>query len=489
MVDHIEGLPRTQTLLLPKTLEEYVEQDTPARFINAWVDSQNLQALGFTHTIPNENGAPSYDPKDLIKLHLYGCLNHVRSSRKLERQCCINVEVMWIMRGLRPGFKTIADFRKDNVACIKPLFKEFVKFCMALGLYGAELIGIDGSKFKAVNAQEKCLTQKTLAKRIELIEKSAKQMEMIEKETERFLEELDAADKEEENRAKHAWEDKVKALLRKKGKCEELLKQMKVSGQSEVSLTDPECRLMKNRGRVEPCYNVQAAVDAKNRLIVDYKVTNEATDNHALSPLAKAAKETLEVEHIDVVADAGFSDSLEIKECVDNGITPYVAQQRHQGPKRDVPAPGFSVDKFTYDKGMDVCVCPAGKKLEFFSCAIVNGKKMRIYKSRNDACFSCKFFMTKCSKNKGGRWIWRWEHEEVMDEMRKRLRLHPEVMDKRKEVVEHPFGTVKRAFNAGYLLLKGLRKVDGEVGFTMIAYNMRRALNILGSGALVQAIG
>ena len=218
-------------------------------------------------------------------------------------------------------------------------------------------------------------------------------------------------------------------------------------------------------------------------------MTNEATDNHALSPLAKAAKETLEVEHINVVADAGLSDSLEIKECVDNGITPYVAQQKHQGPKRDVPAPGFSVDKFIYDKSMDVYVCPAGKKLEFAYCAVVEGKKMRIYKSKNGACFSCEFFMTKCSKNKLGKMILRWEHEEVMDEMRERLRLHPEVMDKRKEVAEHPFGTMKRASNAGYLLLKGLRKVDGEVGFTMIAYNMRRALNILGPLVLIQAIG
>ena len=217
MVNTIQGLPRNQTLLLPKTLEEYVQQDNPVRFIDAWVDAQNLQTLLFTHTIPNEEGRPFYDPKDLCKLYLYGGLYHTRSSRKLERQCQVNLEVIWLMKALTPDYKTIADFRKDNVQCIKALFKEFVKLCMGLGLYGGELIGTDGSKFKAVNAKEKHFTQQTLAKRIKLIEESVQ----------RYLEELDAADKQEENEAKHAWEEKVKTLLSKKEKCEELLKRMK----------------------------------------------------------------------------------------------------------------------------------------------------------------------------------------------------------------------------------------------------------------------
>lgn len=479
MVNTIQGLPRNQTFLLPKTLEEYVQQDNPVRFIDAWIDAQNLQTLLFTHTIPNEEGRPFYDPKDLCKLYLYGGLYHARSSRKLERQCQVNLEVIWLMKGLTPDYKTIADFRKDNVQCIKALFKEFVKLCMGLGLYGGELIGTDGSKFKAVNAKEKHFTQQTLAKRIKLIEESVQ----------RYLEELDAADKQEENEAKHAWEEKVKTLLKKKEKCQELLSEMKHSGQNEVALSDPECRLMKTRGGIESCYNVHTAVDAKNHLIVDYDVTNAPSDNHELCSIAKNAKETLGVERIKVVADNGFQDALEIKECVDNGITPYVAQKRNSnGGHGDVPTAEFSADRFVYDKGADVYVCPAGQRLEFYYSAVMGGKKMRIYKSKTGACFSCRFFMTKCTKFKDGRWVHRWEHEEVMDELRERLRLHPEVMDKRKELVEHPFGTVKRAFGAGYLLLRGLGKVSGEVGFTMIAYNMRRALNILGPKALMQAL-
>ncbi len=481
MSEHVEGLNRDQTLLFPKTLEEYVNQDNPVRFIEAFVDSLNLEKMGFTHAAPVETGRPSYNPKDLLKLYIYGYLNQARSSRKLERECQRNIEAIWLMKKLTPDHKTIADFRKDNAQCIKAVFKEFVKLCMGLDLYGAELIAVDGSKFKAVNAKEKHFTQKTLAKRVELIEKSAT----------RYLEELDAADREEEqNQAKHVWEEKVKALLSKKEKCEELLKRMKESGQNEVALTDPECRLMKTRGGIESCYNVETAVDAKNHLIVDYGVTNAPSDNHELCSIAKSAKETFGVERIEVVADNGFHDALEIKKCVDNGITPYVAQKRiSNGGHGEVPTAEFSADKFIYDKNADLYVCPAGQKLEFYYSTVMEGKRMRVYNSRAGACFSCGFFMTKCTRFKVGRWIRRWEHEEVLEDMKRRLWLHPEVMDLRKELVEHPFGTMKRAFGAGYLLLKGLRKVGGEVGFTMLAYNIRRVLNILGPKALMAAFG
>jgi transposase len=492
MSQYIEGGPRTQTILLPKTLEEAVEKDNPVRFIDAWINSLNMEKIGFTHTTPQETGRPPYNPKDLAKLYLYGGLNHVRSSRKLERECHTNTEAMWLMKGLTPDFKTIADFRKDNPQAIKALFKEFVSFCKRLNLYGAQLIAVDGTKLKAQNALDKDFNQKTLAKRIKLLEKSVT----------RYIEELDAADEEEEadeqqaardvekNQADQFWVDKVGALLEKKDKCEELLKQMKDSGQNEVAFTDPECRLMKNRGRVEPCYNVQTAVDAENHLIVDYAVTNEATDINELASLAVAAKETLGVEHLDVTADKGYDDFLQIKECVDNGVTPYVAQQKHPGPNRGgVPSPEFTADKFTYDNEADVYVCPAGQRLSFWHSNVRGEMDLRVYKCKNGICSSCRFFMVKCTTNKLGRLILRWVHEEIIDEMKERLRLHPEVMDKRKELAEHPFGTIKRAFGWSYLLLKGLLKVGGEVGFTMIAYNMRRALNILGPAALIGALG
>ncbi|HKM60105.1 MAG TPA: IS1182 family transposase, partial [Candidatus Bathyarchaeia archaeon] len=405
MSEHVEGLNRDQTLLFPETLEKYVDQDNPVRFIDAFIESLNSEKIGFTHAIPAETGRPSYNPKDLLKLYVYGYLNQVRTSRRLERECHRNIEVIWLMKKLTPDYKTIADFRKDNAAGIKAVFKEFVKLCIGLGLYGKELIAVDGSKFKAVNAKEKHFNQKTLAKRIELIEKSS----------ERYLEALDAADKQEEqNQAKHVWEDKIKELLSKKETCEELLGQMKASGQNEVALTDPQCRLMKTRGGIEPGYNVEAAVDAKNHLIVDYEVTNAQSDNHELCSIAKSAMETFGVERIGAVADNGFFDSLEIKKCVDSGIVPYVAFQRKStGGHGGVPTPEFSSDKFTYKENADLYVCPAGQKLEFYYSTVIDGKRMRVYRSKADACFSCQFYMTNCTRFKVGRWIRRWEHEWV----------------------------------------------------------------------------
>lgn len=242
-----------------------------------------MEKLGFIHATPNETGAPSYDPKDLTKLYLYGALNHVRTSRKLERECHRNLEAIWLMKNLTPDHKTIANFRKDNAHVIKAVFKEFVQFCKNLDLYGAELIALDGSKFIAQNSKDKACTQKGLTKYIKVIEES----------TQRYLEELDAADNEEENQTSPLWENKVKAILAKKEECEKLLRKMKETGQTEVELTDPECRLMKNRDKIEPCYNVHTAVDAKNHLIVEYDVTNAPNDTHALSSLSKSAKEAL----------------------------------------------------------------------------------------------------------------------------------------------------------------------------------------------------
>ena len=490
MVDHIQGIPRDQTFLLPNTIEQYVQKYSPVKFINAYINKLDMEKLGFTHAIPQENGAPSYDPKDLTKLYLYGGLNHIRSSRTLERECQTNTEAIWLLKGLKPDFKTIADFRHDNADAIGALFKDFVAFLKDLSLYGAQQITVDGCKLKAVNSIDRDFNQKTLAKRIKLMEKSVT----------RYLEELDATDEQEaaddkqtatevEEQAKAFQVDKVAALLEKRDKCEELLGKMQKRDQKEVAFTDPECRLMKNHGKIEPCYNVQAAVDAKNHLIVDYKVTNEASDVNLLSEVAISAKQTLGVERIDCISDKGYFDSLQIKKCIDNGVVPYVAVKKcSSGPGQcGVPSAEFTADKFTYDKSADVYVCPGGQHLLFYCSTVRKGMDMRLYKCREGVCSSCEFFMTRCTKNRGGRVILRWVHQEVIDEMKQRLRLHPEVMDERKKIAEHPFGTIKRAFGAGYLLLKGLRRVGGEVGLLMIAYNLRRALNILGVEALMQA--
>ena len=274
--------------------------------------------------------------------------------------------------------------------------------------------------------------------------------------------------------------------MNRKEEYTELLRKLKESKQNEVSQVDPDCRLMKNRGRIEPCYNGQVAVDAKNHLIVDYNVTNAPADNCQLSPMAIGAKKMLGAKNLEAVADKGYFSFVQIKDCVDNGIIPYVPEQNRYGvgfvKRKGVPTREYHVDKFVYDLGTDTFVCPAGNKLVFSYLDHAHQKNIRVY--RTEACFSCEFFMTKCTLNKHGRTLWRWEHAEVLDELRERMLREPKKMALRKSLVEHPFGTMKRAFNQGYLLLKGTRKVRGEVGYTMLAYNIRRVLNILGPGLM-----
>ena len=267
---------------------------------------------------------------------------------------------------------------------------------------------------------------------------------------------------------------------------------MKEMGQEEVSLTDPDSRLMKNNGKLDVCYNVETAFDSKDKLVVDYDVTNSATDQDQLSPIAKSAKETLGVERIGVTADTGFSSAVGIKECLDSGITPYVPElprsPKGTALKSGIPTPEFYKDRFAYDRENDVYICPAGQRLGFLYWLEDDGKRFGAYRTARGVCSSCPFFMTKCTRNRNdGRTMLRWEHEKVLEETRARLKA-PDGRSKllvRKELCEHPFGTMKRAFNQGYLLLKSLRKARGETGFTMLACNMRRATNILGVKALL----
>jgi transposase len=477
MSEHVQGLNRNQTALFPDTLEGYVEKENPVRFIDALVDSLNMEKLGFKHSTPTEVGRPSYNPSDLLKLYLYGYLNQVRSSRKLERECHRNIEVMWLMRKLAPDFKTIADFRKDNINCIKGVFKEFVKLCISLDLFGAKCVVIDGTKFKAVNSLDSNFNRKKLSYR----------MEKVDEHVTKYLAEIQEEDcKEEQANSQHVemLQEKVQKLMKQKVEYADLLNKLKESKQNEVSMVDPDCRLMKNRGRIEPCYNGQVAVDDKNHLIVDYNVTNAQNDNCQLSSIAKGAKDMLGAERLDAVADKGYFSFVQIKNCVDSGITPYVPEQNRYGvgfvKRKGVPRREFHVDKFAYNAKTDTFVCPAGNVLVFSYLDHAHQKNIRVY--RSNACFSCEHFMTRCTTNKHGRTLWRWEYAEVLDEMRERMLREPGKLVLRKSVVEHPFGTMKRAFNQGYLLLKGLGKVVGEVGFTMLAYNIRRVLNLLGPG-------
>lgn len=467
-------------MLLPRTLDGYVDEDNPVRFIDSFVDSLDLKGLGFTHTEPNdEGGRPPYDPADMLKLYLYGYLNQIRSSRKLQRECKRNVELMWLMKELTPDFRTIADFRKDNADCVKPVFKEFVKLCRSLDLMGGELVGVDGVKLKAVNSKDRNFNEKKLAYRIRRLE-----LHIAE-----YLKELEENDGMMEEYAKAEMEK----LESSKKRYEGLRETLKESGQSQISLTDPESRLMKNNEKLEVCYNAQVAVDSKHHLIPEYYVTNEAVDQQQLARISKGAKDSLGVDRLKVTADSGFFSWQQINECLGDGIIPYVPEidrQSLNGFGKSVPEPDFHKEKFSYDNGKDAYVCPEGKRLKFRRWYTDHtGKKNKMYWPDPGVCDGCPF-RPRCTTSQRGRIVLRWEHEDVIEDLRQRNATIEGrmLLKKRKELCEHPFGTIKRAFNQGYLLLKGLRKVDGEVGFAMLAYNMRRAINILGIGGLIDAI-
>ncbi len=480
---YITGIGRSQTLLFPDSLDEYVGEENEVRFIDAFVDNLDLGFLGFSHCEAIETGRHSYDPADMLKLLIYGYLNRIRTSRKLEVECSRNVEVIWLMKKLAPDFWTIADFRKDNVNVIKSVFREFTVVCSRLDLFGRELIGIDGSKFRAVNNRKRNFNSQTVEMN----------MKRVDERIDGYLRELDESDRNEPNNVekKTYLREKIEKMKSRREKYEGLKERMSRTGESEISLTDEDSRAMKYGQGIDICYNVQTTVDSKHHIIVDYDVTNVASDMNQLYPMAKSTKDILKADSIEVVADLGYSDSMQINECASDGIIPFIPERkgvRGDSKSIGIPTPDFYAEKFVYDRGSDRYSCPVGNILHFKYWMMKSGRKTGVYKT--DSCRSCPHFMKGCTISRNGRTIYRWEHEEVMEELRARMKTVKgrRIMKRRKEIVEHPFGTMKRALNQGYFLLKGLGKVKGETGLTMLAYNMRRAINILGVNALIKAM-
>ena len=476
-MDHVQGLDRSQEILFPTKIDDYIEEENLVRFIEAFVALLDMTLLGFVHAKTKTTGRPPYNPADLLKLYIYGYLNSIRSSRKLEKETYRNVEVMWLLKKLTPDHKTIADFRKNNPESIKKVFKQFVLFCKELGLYGAEVVAIDGSKFKAVNSKKRNFNE----------DKLIKKLKDIEEKIEGYLQELEKNDNEESSISQpdvKEIKEKIKQFEERKLEYQELLRKLEETGETQVSLTDPDSRMMKNNQKFDVCYNVQTTIDDKNNLIVDYEVTNDVNDKKQLNAMASEAKEILEVESLDVLADKGYYNTDEIKKCVDNNTIPYIPEPKSKQPKEEsIPKAGFRDCDFNYDTSRDVYTCPEGHELTFSVMSEKNKKIMKEYRSDNCSTCECK---SKCTRNKNGRVIFRWEHEEILDEMRERVKEDKDVVKKRNCMSEHPFGTIKRGFNQGYLLLKGLRKVGGEVGFTMLAYNIRRVINIVGVSKLME---
>ena len=474
-MNHRTGLDRSQTLLLPERLEDYIAAENPVRFLDAFVGSLDLHTLGFARARCADTGRPPYDPAALLKLYLYGYLHRIRSSRLLEAECQRNVEVIWLLGKLAPDFKTIADFRKDNLKPLKAVARQFTLLCRKLELFGGELLAIDGSKFAAVNARDQNFNAARLQ---ELIDRADARLS-------EYLEQLDTRDAAEPGGAalsKSELAQKIAALQERQDWHGELLGELGAE-QKQISVTDPDTRKMPTAHGTIVGYNAQLAVDAKHKLIAADDVTNEVTDLHQLAGVALAAKTNLALDKTEVLADAGYYNAAEVSRCADHGITPYI-------PKSDTSANTarglFGKSQFQYDAAKDVYVCPAGGELTYRFNTIELDREIRYY--RASGCKTCAL-KSRCTRNQANRTITREANEHLMEAMAGRMKQHPEKFKLRKTLAEHPFGTIKRWFGYTHFLLKGLAKVQCEWSLTTLAYNLKRVLNLVSFGKLMAAVG
>lgn len=475
---HIAGDDRNQMLLLPEAVEDYVGPENPVRFIDAFVDGLDLASLGFARVAPKAMGRPGYSPADLLKLYIYGYLNRVRSSRRLEVECNRNIEVIWLLRRLRPDFKTIADFRRENAPSFRQVFRAFVVLCRDLDLFGRELLAVDGTRIKAVNNKDRNFTRSSLETFIRSAD--AKLTDYF-----RRLDEGDADETHGKNALGSSRTDnldkKIEALNQKRERYAAILNDLKASGEDQISLTDPDSRAMAGHTRVGVGYNVQLAVDAKHKLIVEQQVTSQVLDMGLLTKTVTPARAILDVATIDAVADKGYFKTEDIVACEAAGVIPHVPRpQRGQSVNDGF----FRKDEFRYDSERDAYICPANQLLSTRYESRLRDLKKTDYANRA-ACLACSI-RSRCTN--GFRKVSRIEGEEVLDRMAARLAARPELVDQRRESVEHPFGTIKQWMNQGAFLMRRLVNVRAEFSLTALAYNLKRVLNILGTGALIRAV-
>lgn len=475
---YIAGSARDQQVLFPDVLDDYVSADNPVRFLDAFVDTLDFARLGFQHATPNATGRPPYDPADLLRLYLYGYLYRLRSSRKLEQETHRNIEVIWLLRKLRPDFKTIADFRRDHPAALKGVCREFTLLCKKLELFGGELIAIDGSKFRASNNKDRNFSRDALDELLTAID--ARIAAYVER-----LEAQDAADARDSAGSVTVPDlpTKLTALRARRTTYLELVAELAASGDTQISLTDPDSRSMRVGTGVAVCYNVQTAVDAKHKLIVAHDVVNAPTDQAQLSPMAIAAQAILASPALHAVADRGYYSGPEVLACLNAGITPTVPKP-HTSANAKLGL--FTKEQFQYDAAADTYRCPADNVMTYGYSTVERGRGMRYY--RTPACTHCPI-KARCTRSAGARRITRWEHEAVLDAMEVRHAQHPERAAQRKALAEHPFGTMKRWMDHGYFLCRGLTKVRAEFSLTVLAYNLKRAITIVGVPRMIAALG
>ncbi len=469
----VEGESRTQSTLFPDCIDDYINEENPVRFIDAFVDSLDLEQLEFCGVVPHVTGRPAYHPAVMLKLYIYGYLNRIQSSRRLERETGRNIELMWLLGRLKPDFKTIANFRRSNGKPIRKVCGEFVKLCRQMALFSEAMIAIDGSKFKASNNRDKNFTPAKLRRRIEEIEKSI----------ERYFSRLDRADKEAYSVKAETGllKEKIASLKAEVQRLKALKPEVESSPDKQLSEVDPDSRSMRLRGTGIVGYNVQSAVDTKNHLIVSHEVINQNNDRDCLSGMALKAREAMGTEQLEVLADRGYYKSQELKASEDEGIVAYVPKSHTSNNK----AHGlFDKSDFKYFPQTDEYQCPAGERLPYRMTTQESGKRIHRYWSSN--CERCKL-KSKCTPGKERR-VSRWEHEDVLDRVEQRLMRNPEKMNLRSQTVEHPFGTLKNWMGATHFQMRKLNHVRTEMSLHVLAYNMKRVLKIVDMKILIAAI-
>lgn len=489
---YIEGDSRYQRVLFPDVMDDFIDLENPVRVIDAYVESLDLDILEFS-VVPYITGRPPYNPKDLLKLYIYGYFNKIRSSRKLEVETHRNIEVMWLLKRLSPDHKTISRFRKENVLGLKKVFRNFVQLCNEMGLYGKELIAIDGSKFKAVNSLENNFGLKKLEDRITRIDKHL----------ESYLIELDEHDKEEIETKKHSKEEIAAAIeeLKNRKQCYETMQNhLESSGETQISTTDPDAKRMKHRnGLSEVCYNVQTAVDSKNKLIAEYEVTDRCNDKNLLTPMYEKTQEILNTSEMSVVADNGYFSATDIAKCIAAGGDPHVSIDCEsvtfcmpvEENEANTPETFENQGKNVFVEERNIGICPMG--IILYPRSYSKNRKVAVYANAKE-CSKCErkdickryhktlevsmpegsFTKQYNDKNVNVKQIWYCPNKKIIMQ--------------RKSIAEHPFGTVKRHQNASYCLLKGKENVSGEFALTFLVYNLKRVINIMGTQRLIKEL-
>jgi len=475
MSGFIEGDDRRQATLFPESLDDYIAEASPVRVIDVFIDELDVSGLGFK-TVAEVTGRPGYHPTTLLKLYIYGYLNRIQSSRRLEREAQRNVELMWLTGRLAPDFKTIADFRKDNGEAIRLVCREFVVLCRKLELFTDAFVAIDGSKFKAVNNRDRNFTRAKLKRRLQQIDESI----------ERYLGQIASADRQESSAAKaktERLEDKIAALKKEMVRLKKLGVRMLKAPDQQISLTDPDARSMATSGRGTGMvgYNVQTAVDTRHHLIVAHEVTNRGHDRTQRHNMANQAKQILAVDELEVVADRGYYKSEEILACEEDGITTYLPKPQTSG---NMAKGKFGRRDFIYHPEDDEYECPAGERLIWRMQREENGLMLHRYWS--SSCERCSI-KSQCTTGKQRR-VSRWEHEDVLEAVERRLDEEPERMRVRRCTSEHPFGTLKSWMGNAHFQMRTLKHVSTEMSLHVLAYNMKRAISILGVKPLLAAM-